>query len=225
MRIKQSSEPRGSLKWIQRAVNERPEVLNNAVNTACNFPPSTSITWPSPLREDSSAEYRDQSFLDLLAVTPEHLSLDEFWPHLGPQWDALGVAADGTVILVEAKANIPELSSPSCGATCEKSLTKIQSSLGKTKDYLGVSGDISWTGTGYQYANRIAHLHFLQNLNKKESRLVFVYFVGDKDVAGPKAKEEWKAAITAMHKTLGIPDRHPLKENIANVFIDICDLQ
>ena len=36
-----------------------------------------------------------------------------------------------------------------------------------------------WSGTFYQYANRLAHLYLLHELNDVDAWLVFVYFVGD----------------------------------------------
>ena len=86
------------------------------------------IDWRSPLRSDDYAEYRDQSFLDLLGVDLQTRPLRSFWPVGGPQWDGLGWAASGEVVLVEAKARLNELDSPATGAS-ESSLMQIQSSL------------------------------------------------------------------------------------------------
>jgi len=49
-----------------------------------------------------------------------------FWLLGGPQWDGLGRAASGEVVLVKAKAHLNELYSPASGAS-ESSLMQIQS--------------------------------------------------------------------------------------------------
>ena len=80
-RVVQKTGLRGSLKWIQRAVNEHPDVLNAAIGLG-------EVEWLSPLGSDEYAEYRDGSFLERCGV--KHLSsdLEAFWPQRGPQWDA-----------------------------------------------------------------------------------------------------------------------------------------
>jgi hypothetical protein len=49
---------------------------------------------------------------------------------------------------------------------------------------------------------------------------VFVYFIGDESVSGPKTIEEWKAAITVMKKHLGV-GKHKLSKYIAEIFIHV----
>lgn len=55
MRVAQPKGRRGSLKWLQRAVNLRPDVLRH--------PAIGAIEWRSPLGEDDYAEYRDAALL------------------------------------------------------------------------------------------------------------------------------------------------------------------
>lgn len=74
------------------------------------------INWRSPLAADDYAEYRDDTFLELLGIG-DRCSLDSFWPRGGPQWDALGIAEGGDLVLVEAKAHVNELYSPATGAS------------------------------------------------------------------------------------------------------------
>jgi len=54
------------------------------------------------------------------------VALPTFWLLGGPQWDGLGRAASGEVVLVKAKAHLNELYSPASGAS-ESSLMQIQS--------------------------------------------------------------------------------------------------
>lgn len=210
---------RGSLRWIRSAVNEHVAILNHEIEVACGLKQS-GIEWVSPLAEDDHAEYGDQDFLDRLGIALPNRALSDFWPNRGPQWDALGRAAAGEVILVEAKANIPEVVSPGTGASAD-SRQLIEQSLAETKTFLGVDPSIPWTGKLYQYANRLAHLYLLRELNGIPAFLVFVYFLGDEDVHGPESIAEWKAALTVAKRVLGLSERNPMSRYIGEVFFDV----
>ena len=220
MRAVEKKESKGSLHWIRLFVNERTDILDQAVREACQFDRETTIEWVSPLASDEFAEYRDQDFLDRLNVSLPLVSLKSFWPNMGPQWDALARTSAGEIVLVEAKANVPEIVSPGTGASAE-SRQLIEQSLAATKGYLGVDSDIRWSGKLYQYANRIAHLYLMRELNKIPTYMVFVYFVGDRDVSGPESVAEWKAAITVAKRVLGLSGRSKLAKYIAEVYIDV----
>jgi hypothetical protein len=131
------------------------------------------IEYVSPLKDDY-VEYRDDDFLKaiLLPELKEKLSL--FWPKNGPQWDGLGLSTDGKRFLLEAKANLPELSSPRCKAKSKNSILKINQSFLETKMEMSseVPLDADWKGTFYQYTNRLAHLHFLRK-NNIDAYLIF----------------------------------------------------
>ena len=109
-RIVQEAGARGSLKWIQRAVNRHPELLDGPILDKIGS--SKQIRWLSPRLDDAYAEYRDGSFLELLGAGDLVPALADFWPQRGPQWDALGRTPDGDLLLVEAKAHIREMFSP-----------------------------------------------------------------------------------------------------------------
>jgi hypothetical protein len=66
-----------------------------------------------------------------------------------------------------------------------------------------------WSVRFYQYANCLAHLHLLQDLNNVSTRLVFLYFVGDPDVNGSDSRQGWEAAIAVLHEALGTKGRAP----------------
>jgi hypothetical protein len=184
-----------------------------------------SIKWVSPLRYDDMAEYRDEGFLQRLGVSERIGSpLSEFWPSRGPQWDALARTEDDRVLLVEAKANIPEIISGGTKAT-EPSLSLIQSSLQETMEYLHVSGKLDWSETFYQYANRLAHLYYLRVKNEIPAYLINVYFIGDRSVDGPQTVEEWKGAIQVMKALLGVGKRHKLSPYMADVFISSDEIE
>jgi hypothetical protein len=57
-------------------------------------------------------------------------------------------------------------------------------------------------------------------LNRIDSWLVFVYFVGDADVGGPESVEEWREALAVLHETLGLR-AHPMLERKVDVFVEV----
>lgn len=224
MRVVEKKEVRGSQKWIRLAVNNASSLFNREVRAVSNIDPENTITWVSPLVDDDYAEYRDENFLNRLGITLSQRPLDTFWPHRGPQWDALGRTENGSVLLVEAKANILEILSSGTKAT-EKSRNLIVSSIREVQDFLKVDHTICWTGKLYQYANRLAHLYLLRELNGIDAHLLFVYFIGDKDVNGPKSKIEWESALEVVKGILGIGNRHLLSKYVSDVFIDVSELE
>ncbi len=224
MRFVESGPARGSLKWIRLAVNEGADLLNQRLREALSLTQDQAIVWTSPLAADEFAEYRDGDFIRLTGMQLPQRRLENFWPARGPQWDALARVGAAGALLVEAKANIPELVSPGTGAEGER-LALLERSLAEVKAFLGVAPSISWSGTFYQYANRLAHLYFLREINRQDAYLAFVYFTGDTDVEGPATIAEWKAALTVAKSVLGIPKRHGLAKYVAEVFIDVSELE
>ena len=223
MRVAQPQGHRGSLKWIQLAVNQHTAHLNRLVQEACGFPSDEVIEWVSPLEDDQWSEYRDAAFLDRLQLQLPDRPLHEFWPRRGPQWDALGRTNRGAVLLVEAKANIPEVVSPASQAS-RASLVRIRASLEEVQRFLRVEPSIDWTARLYQYANRIAHLYLLRELNHIQAHLLFIYFVGDEEMDGPQTVREWRAATSVVKHVLGLPGRHRLSDYVSDIFVDIRDL-
>jgi len=210
-RFPQPAGHKGSLRWIQQLVNEHANILDGAIGLG-------RIDWRSPRADDDFAEYRDQAFLDRLNVELQTVPLAKFWPARGPQWDALGRARSGEIILVEAKAHIPEIMSSGSKASHD-SLAKIRKAFAATESALRAKPGLDWAERFYQYATRLAHAHLLHKLNRVPTRLAFVYFIGDPDLDGPTTRREWEAAITVLHEALGISGRVP--GYVTDVFIDI----
>lgn len=77
-----------------------------------------------------------------------------------------------------------------------------------------------WPASFYQYTNRLDHLYLLRVLNDLPAYLVFVCFVNDTEMNGPKSKEVWQGALKLLHSYLGI-GRHKLSKYIADVFIEL----
>ena len=220
-RYPQKSNSHGSLKDLHVAINVKKKYFDCEISKVIGK--QMNIDWKSPLQLDNYAEYRDEDFLKKLGILNKmKYPLSNFWPDNGPQWDALGVCGD-EIELVEAKANIPEMVSPGTKAETD-SRRKIENSLDEVKKYLSVSDTIDWTGTFYQYVNRIAHLYYLREKNKIKAYLLFIYFFNDMSVHGPKTKNEWLGAIQAMKCYLGLAKNFKLRKYIHDIFIDVNDL-
>jgi hypothetical protein len=216
-RVIQPQGIRGSLKWIQRGVNTNPDMFTAAVLE--KIPGAKSVSWRSPLADDGYAEYRDGEFLTQIGAQHLRERLEQFWPRLGPQWDALGVTDSGDVLLVEAKAHIDELCSPGTAAG-EISRPRIEEALAKTIAALGAKPKSDWADVFYQYANRLAHLHFLLDA-EVSAWLVLVNFVDDTEMNGPLDAREWEAAYRVVNHVLGINNRAPLMRRVVHVYPNV----
>ena len=214
MRVPQRSDGKGSLRWIQRLTTADPRTLAEVLGRQAGGS-GGRFTWLSPLPDDEWAEYRDGDFLDRVGHPELRQQLKEYWPSRGPQWDGLGKLDDGTIVLIEAKANIPELRS-SCGAS-PRPREKIAAALRDTAASLGGAVTAAWTDGYYQYANRLAHLHFLHDAGVP-AQLLFVYFIGDADVGGPVSANVLMQALEEMYGALGLTAT-PI--GVANAFVDV----
>jgi hypothetical protein len=204
---------------MQHLVNERPDLLNKAVTVAMGLEAGETLHWRSPLRNDDFAEYRDGSWLKVIGHQELTPSLRQFWPSLGPQWDALAVSSRQRVILVETKAHLTELVSPPCAAG-PKSAARIDAALTMAKQYFKASQATSWAGSYYQYGNRLAHLFFLRK-HGIDAHLVLLYLIGDQSLSLPATRSDWTSAIEMAHGALGLTAHI---EAVHEVFIDVKDL-
>ncbi len=219
----------GSRKWLQVLVNDHSELLNAQIVPRL-YPVPSNIDWVSPLREDDYAEYSDDDFVRRLGISLDRRPLGEFWPECGPHWDGLAKTDKGQSLLVEAKSHVGELISTT-GAG-ERSLAKIRSSLVETKRHIHRSSEsaVDWTIGVYQYANRLAHLYLLNQLNKESVFLVLLCLLNDKDrqkpdTHVPTTAAEWESVITYQERLMGIRQRHPLSDRIIHVYIDVNDIK
>ena len=202
-----SKQRRGSQVLLQQAVQYCPDAVLSALRASGSLTSHESIEWLSPLKKDGYKEFKDVEFIEKLGLA-DRLStpLAEFWPSSGPRWDGLGITSEGTVVLVEAKAHIPEAASPGSGAKAISSVQLIHDSLEKTRRFIAPRSTASWTDTFYQYTNRIAHQFFLKHLNDVESVLVFLNFINATEMNGPATIEEWIGAKRLMHHLLQLPE-------------------
>jgi hypothetical protein len=155
-----------------------------------------------------------------------------FWPKSGrsQNWDAVAkIRVDGQEewLLVEAKAHTHELKGNGCGATNPRSIQKIEGALTATKAACGAASTPleNWLGAYYQYANRLAALHFLTDCAQPPvpARLLFIYFLGDKhkDQDCPRTREDWAPAVNAMEAVLGIDRNRPLFARVHPMFLHV----
>jgi hypothetical protein len=215
---------RGSQHWLQCVLDTQTTLIDVPLVAALGAP-SMQLEWLRPARPESYREYRDLGALSALGVSSEvQHTLVEFWPRRGPLWDGLGRTAQGDMLLVEAKAQVPELASGR-SQTGPESLKKISDRLAEVREFLAPKSVADWTHTFYQYANRLAFLYFLRHLHNLPAHLVFVYFINARDVKGPSTQAEWESALMLMYAAMGLPRRHLLSPFMHNLFVDVGPMQ
>jgi hypothetical protein len=203
-RAKRKLETSRSEHWFRLAVSDYTQMLNEKVRHAFGLAYEEQIEWLSPLRADDYAEYYDQDFLDCLGAHSPHVPLDRFWPSSGPRWDGLARTASKKYIMVEAKA-YPAEAKTACRAKDGSSLALISASLEEAKRYFKADPDAVWQRPYYQYANRLAHLYFMRELNQLDAYLLFVNFADAPDVPSPCSEEKWVRESAAIERALGLP--------------------
>ena len=229
---------RGSRRWLQVLVNCRPKFLNEAIAARLPEQPG-DIDWRSPLAADHYAEYRDQTFLDRLASSEHYRqpsgpqqNLADFWPRFGPQWDGLAVTDKGQILLVDSKAHLAEMVTAPTQARGESALLKIRDSLSRVKSFTNSRSPADWSTSFYQYANRLAHLYWMRELNGHDAYLVNLFFVNDRDMHGPESVAEWKAASRLQELFLGVRQGGQtgyaldpwVGAHVLEVFVDVNDI-
>jgi hypothetical protein len=183
--------------------------------------------------EKADREWRGVDFVDSTrGIKSAHVA---FWPQSGnrPNWDAVGRLESNSgveYLLVEAKAHVEELRS-TCSASGKGGLSAIRNALGETIAAHHFDARVEeWLSPYYQYANRLAHLHFLLK-HDIPARLIFIYFCGD-DWGGrklpsgrppkcPKNAQEWTAPLKVMRDRLGLIGRSKLEQRVHSVFLRV----
>lgn len=192
----------------------------------------TSIDWIDfDISPDEWAHYDSElKALSFLHNEQTQKAYRTFWPQSGNpvNWDSVGILRRPNLnetILLEAKANIQEIKSSS-GAS-GASMELIHKSIDRAMRDVSRKVDVEWTRNYYQFANRIAHLHFLQNQGHP-ARLVMLYFLGDTPDTSrttPQTPDEWAEALAAQDEYLGIDYSKPLSKRIHKVFLDIRSIE
>lgn len=171
--------------------------------------------------------------LEFLKDLPEYRKIADrwtkFWPQSGNQqnWDAVGkVDIDGVRhwLLVEAKANLLEIESD-CGAKSEFSIKKIDHALKDMCGAFGLKPKDNLKREYYQYANRLAVLHFLTK-NNRSAKLLSMYFCGDKnpgkEESCPQSEQDWReGALNEQDNWIGLNPERKKAIGIIELFLDV----
>jgi hypothetical protein len=212
---------KGSKRYMQDAVADRPNELGLAIGEALPALQAQRLTWVSPLPEHAYKEFKDGTFLEAVGQGVHGGSLREFWPSGGPNWDALATVdvEGGGVVLVEAKAHVGETPKVDRSRAGPESVARIASSMARTRSYLGVPrGSPSWPEHHYQVANRIAHLWWLNEVCGVPTWLVFLGFTDSRGWLGwpgnPLSPSGWRVQVAGWMSNLGLPKAHPLADRI-----------
>jgi hypothetical protein len=217
----------GSECHLLRYLGRHRELLDQRVSEVTGADAVSWLDYPF----DPSRTWLDGELKGLDFLAPDHALHGEWrqaWPQRGnpPNWDAVARIGRGGAsewLLVEAKANVQELQS-SCQASPSGGRPLIARTLVAAKAALGVAADRDWLNGYYQYCNRVAVLEFL-NRHRVPSRLLFIYFLGDRGDAGracPADAAGWRAALDAQSAHVGLPQAHPLADRVHQLFLDVC---
>jgi len=213
----------GSQRWLQIAINRKPELLLGALRRSGAIAGRALVTWHSPLEADSFREYRDCAALAKAGIAELRKPLASFWPPRGPVWDVIGTTSEGSPLLIEAKAHIPEAVSPATKAS-PASRKLIDQSLTEARRFYAPRARAAWSSLFYQYANRLAHQYFLREINNIKNTLVFLYLLNADDMLGPVSEAEWQGASRLIHAVLGVP-KDLTSFGVFEVFLDTRLLQ
>lgn len=137
-------------------------------------------------------------------------------------WDAVGIATNGTYILVEAKAHAGELKT---GKRDRKSEAAIRDKLQDVAAKIDCDGS-NWMGPYYQAANRIFVQHILKEQGINAVQLN-VFFCGDRRMFKkcPQTKAEWAPLLEKEKEALGIrPDNVFINEHVIDMFLNVAQL-
>lgn len=209
--------------WLRIAANEASVFTNERIRLAFGWCAREMIDWLSPVKADQYAEYYDGEFLKRLGIYELATPLRSFWPRSGPRWDGLARTSSHKFLMVEAKAYIEEAVDFGSKAG-DTSRNKIAEALRESQLAYGANPDANWEAPFYQYANRLAHLHFLVAKNEIDAFLVFLYFANAPDVPSPCTAKEWEGACRLTEKCLGLGSSHTYSDRIATIMIDVPEM-
>jgi hypothetical protein len=216
----------GSECHLLRFLGRHRSLLNARIAAAIG---ATSVEWLDvPFRREKRWPDDEWKAVDFLGDDPVvRQAWRSWWPTSGNSlnWDAVGrvrVAGVDEWLLIEAKANEQELAS-SCAAAEHGGRPLIERSLSEVMQSLGVDPARDWLSGYYQFCNRLAALHFLQEQNRP-ARLMFIYFTGDRGRPGrtcPSDSTGWAKALQAQADHVGLPAGHRLQDRIHKLFLPI----
>jgi hypothetical protein len=194
-------------------------------------PSRASLQWLHPDQSGNRGkEFTGLSFLKTDSWAPgTQKALDawaSFWPTSGtlPSWDGVAILHENDQqsrwLLLEAKANHPEFTGAPSRAL-PPSLKKIKVALETAKRHFAVHRDFDWTGSYYQFANRLTLVRFL-NLHGVPATLIEVLFTGDRFPDRrpcPETEAAWQPLLEARRLTLGLRTLTP-DDHVVDIFLN-----
>lgn len=219
------------LRWMGRHRNS----FNKAISLAIRLHGNEKIIhWVDFGFNNDESHWHDSEPTRLNFINNEITKMNWEWPKSGVQqnWDSIGYIVplnnptqeqSKEILLLEAKAHLAEIKSPSCGAGI-RSMKKIKEILKNTAKDLGVSNyskvEDVWLNKYYQTANRLATYNYLKKSGYKPY-LVFLYFINDQHegVTCPSQVFEWENVLSKQKSEMGINDVF-INESVYNLFID-----
>lgn len=197
-----------------------------------DFPLGGQRVYPSgmPIRDGEWKRIR-------FASTELQIQYKTFWPNLGEQqnWDAVGYsngAKGEELVLIEAKAHPAEIKFDGTDASEDGGRPLIRKAFKETLAACGIEEGAAhdqaenWLTGCYQYANRLATLHFFHKQNVP-ARLVFLYFCGDQHPSGafcPQSVAEWDDVLNRVKQRLGLNGTSDFETRVHNVFVDVNEI-
>ena len=171
------------------------------------------IKWISPITAENYKEYQ---LNEVPSLFRGDINWEDFWPSRQSQWDGIGIAPDGTILLVEAKAHCDEIDhfgkdkTKASGKSLELIKTRIFEAFKCENEKL--------INNYYQLANRFTFLNKLIDEGEKVL-LVFLYFVNDVSYI-KSSKEDYEEYLNnGFRKDINIPAK--LKEKFKIVYLDL----
>ena len=169
---------------------------------------------------------------DFKKVEREFFNGEFAWPRVADRhlmnWDAVGIADDGTYVLCEAKAHVEEIERKKCGAG-EKSAGKIRKALKLPITYFGSSASVdNWFGSYYQLANRLNTIALLERCGIK-AVLAYILFIGDcfpgkSRFVCPKDPSGWRGILDDEYLSLGLSANNPkVAGSILKMFVPVSE--
>ena len=223
----------GSEFHLLRYLGYHRHELNRAIEQKTGGRVSDWLDFAFGCEKNLDSEWKGMDFLG--STSDAKSAWENFWPQTGnvPNWDAVGLLelnSRAEYLLVEAKAHVEELRS-SCSAKKSGGLDTIRKALETTINDNGFTAKIEdWMSPYYQYANRLAQLHFLWHQGIP-ARLIFIYFCGDdwgdktvkdgKPPDCPKEAEQWSECLDQMHDRLGLNGQNKLEECVHHLFLPV----
>lgn len=220
---------RGSEWHLMRYLAYHRNKLDAAVAQVCG---ASSVEWVDFCGKPGAAppDLLDAEWCGMDFLGQSHSAQAEwatYWPQRAGihNWDAVGqimVNNQKEWLLVEAKGNVEELKRRTDAKEWGGRPT-IRAAMIATQTAIGLEPAAEvWLGDYYQYANRLAALHFLMS-NGIASRLLFIYFTGDnvQNRTCPQSEMEWEPHLRAVRHELGLKGESQLELRVHRLFLPV----